>query len=561
MLIAGIILFSVNFYNMKNYTLSEHTFLVADFSHNFSETPSDSIIDDIMETQETSIYDLAQMIEMAATDPRIDGLVARLNITSLDLAQIQDIARAVVVFRNSGKKTLVYSSGFGPFGQGNREYYLASFFEKIYMQPHTYVGLTGINIEVPFGRKMLDKIGVKPEFYTREEYKTAMMSFTDADISAPYKQEMLKLGENLFNNMKMDIVYNRTLSADINTLVDNAPISAEKALEAGLIDEIMYMPEFEKKLKNEGAKSFMEIEDYAAYIRPNTGDLPVIALLNINGLIDSGKTSSDINGEFTVGSDSVLADLNQISEMKNLKALIVRINSPGGSYNAADEIYFALQQLKKEKNIPIVVSQSGYAASGGYFISLAGDKIITEPMTITGSIGVLGGKFVLADLWKKLDINWADVKIGKNADILSMNKEFSESEKTIFNASLDAVYADFKQKVLENRQLNANIDDIAKGRIWTGEQAVELGLADETGGFDEAIITAKELANLPLDAKYKQYIFPQQKTFSEKLRDLLLNRNIQIQKIIADSGVDIRDLKLFKRWQYDTVIIPFKMNM
>ena len=559
---AGLLIFlALGIYNSRNTSLSDHTYLVVDFSRKFAETSSTDLIDDILGEQKTSVYDLVRMIEVAAIDPRIGGLVARLNSTSLDLAQVQDIARAVNVFKSSGKKTLAYSSGFGPFGQGNREYYLATFFEKIYMQPHTYVGITGINVEIPFFRKLLDKIGVEAEFYAREEYKTAMMSFTEDKIPETYKKEMTGLAQNLFDLMKVDIVYNRSLNINFDEVVNNAPVSAEDAVKIGLIDGVMYAPEVEQQMKDEGVKNFIQAEDYMAYLVPNSGNLPVIAILNLDGIINDGESGNDIDGEFTIGSDSVLADLNVIAEIKDLKAVVVRINSPGGSYNAADEIYFALQKLKKDKNIPIVVSQSGYAASGGYFISLAGDKIIAEPTTITGSIGVLGGKFVLADLWKKLDVEWADIKVGENADILSFNKPFSEKEKAVFNRSLDEVYADFKAKVAENRHLTRNIDEVAKGKVWTGAQAFELGLIDMLGGFDEAIFEAKKLAGLAADAKYKQAIFPQQKSFAEKLRDLFYGRNVNIKEIVAESGVDIRDLKLFKRWQYDTVLLPFKLGM
>lgn len=541
--------------------IPKHSILTIDFSHNFSEHASDNLIDELLEHQGIQLTDLIKSIEMAATDKRIDGIVARLDVSDLELAQIQDVARAINYFRNSGKKAYVYSQGFGPFGQGNREYYLASFFDEIYMQPHTNIGLTGIGIELPFARSLLDKVGVYPEFYTRYEYKTAMASFTDKHISNAYMSEMTRLGNSLMNEIKTDIVNNRNLTENWENIVNQAPLSSEQGKEKKLIDDILYLPELEAKLKQNGAKNFVTVEDYATQIFPNEGDIPAVAILNLNGIIDIGKTSTDFEGQMVIGSQSVLADLAEIEDIENLKALVIRIDSPGGSYNAADEIYFALNYLKNKKKIPIIVSQSGYAASGGYFISLAGDVIVAEPMTITGSIGVLGGKFVMQDLWKKLGINWTDVKIGENADILSVNKHFSNKEKQIFNASLDEVYKDFTEKVAANRKLAKNMNEIARGRVWTGREALELGLVDKMGSLSTAIGEAKKRCGIKADDEFKIITYPREKSFSEKLRELVMQSNVNTVAVFAQSGVDIRYLKLFKRLQYDTVLLPFMLNI
>ena len=538
-----------------------HSMLVINFEDKFSETSEVSLIDEINGVNKLNFLKLLQSIGYAAIDENIDGIIARIEITDLDLAQIQELTQAISNFKKSGKKTYVFSKGFGPLGQGNREYYLASFFDKIYMQPHTTIGLTGIDIEIPFGRKVLDKIGVNPEFYSRYEYKNAMASFTDEKISAPYKENMQALAQNLMYVMEVGITANRHLETDFYEIVNQAPLTAEDGKKLDLVDDLMYLSEVEELLKKEGIKHFVSIFDYASLIHSNTGNLPQIAVLTLNGIINDGESSTDLDGEYVIGSDSVISDLEEIKNLPNLKALIVRINSPGGSYNAADEIYFALKQLKKEKHIPIVVSQSGYAASGGYFISLAGDKIITEPLTITGSIGVLGGKFVLKGLWDKLGINWEDIKVGNNADILSVNKPFSESEKQIFNASLDEVYKDFTAKVIENRKLKGDIEEIARGRVWTGYQAIKIGLVDSFGGYSEALKYALDKGGVNVNEKYKIAVYPQEKSFREKLYELLLTGNTSINKIISENGVDIRYLKLFKRLQYDTVMLPFNVNM
>lgn len=541
--------------------ISKHSMLVINFADSFSETANGNIIDEFLGKSNMSFPQLIKAIDLARTDERIDGIVARIDISGLELAQIQDVARAIMRFRQSGKKTVAFSQGFGPFGQGNREYYLASFFEKIYMQPHTTIGLTGIGIEVPFARDVLDKIGVTPEYYTRYEYKSAMMSFSDKQMSAPYRENMTALLSSLMAELKEDISTNRELSEDLDKIINRAPLSAEEGKRVNLIDDLLYLPELEKLLKKEGIKSFVALEDYLTQFVPNEGNLPTIAVLNLSGVIDVGESSSDIDGEFVIGSQSVTSDLCDIEDLDNLRALVVRIDSPGGSYNAADEIYFALKDLQKRKKIPIIISQGGYAASGGYFISLAGDVILAEPTTITGSIGVLGGKFVMEKLWKKLGVTWTDIKFGQNADILSLNKPFSERERAVFNQSLDEVYADFTAKVEQNRKLKENIDKIARGRVWSGRQALELGLVDEMGGLEEALLIAQQRSNIKPRTKIKLVTFPQEKSFSDKIKELIFSGNIRAKEIIAKSGVDIRYLKLFKRLQYDTVLLPFVLNM
>ena len=541
--------------------IQPHSVITVDFSHNFGEQSTDDVWNELIGRESMRFADLIKSIEVAATDERIDGIIARLDISDLELAQIQDVARAITYFRQSKKQAYVFSQGFGPLGQGNREYYLASFFDKIYMQPHTTIGLTGIGIELPFARSILDKFGVYPEFYIRYEYKTAMMSFTDEHISAAYTAEMTRMGNSLMNELKKDISDNRELTTDIDTIISEAPLSAERGKEYNLIDEIMYLPELEKQLKKDGVKEFVAVEDYAAQIYPNEGEMPVIAVLNLSGLINSGESTTDIDGQAVIGSQSVAKDLAEIEELNNLKALVVRIDSPGGSYNAADEIYFALKFLKNKKKIPIIVSQSGYAASGGYFVSLAGDMILAEPMTITGSIGVLGGKFVLQELWNKIGLNWSEIKIGKNAGILSMNRPFTADEKRIFNQSLDEVYKDFTAKVTENRHLTQDIDKVARGRVWTGSEALELGLVDKLGGLSMAIGEAKNKSGIAPNAQIRIITYPREKSFGEKVQDLVLQSKVDTADILSQSGVDIRYLKLFKRLQYDTVLLPFMLNI
>ncbi len=559
--LIGLLVFGI--INRYPKPVEKNSFLTIDFNKPFNESDNTGILTELTDEKPISFFKMLQAVEFAANDDDINGIIVKINNINLEPAQLQDVARTIVKFNSTGKKTVVFSQGFGNLGQGSSEYYLASFFKQIYMQPHTYIGLTGISIEIPFLKNLLNKIGVSPEFYSRYEYKNAMASLTDSKISKAYAEEMNNLGGSLMGELKLDISANRKLKDSFENIINKAPLTADEGLKLGLIDGIMYMSQLEDKLKKEdGAEHFINIRDYAAGLYSNSGDLPTIAMLNLTGEIIDDDNKNNIRQNNVINSQNVIEDINEIKKLPNLKAVVVRINSPGGSYNAADEIYFALKQLKETAKVPVVVSQSAYAASGGYFISLAGDYIFAEPMTITGSIGVLGGKIVFSELWKKLGINWNRLNFGDNAGILSPNRHFNDSEKKIFNKSLDDVYDDFTAKVAENRKLTQPMDKIARGRVWTGRQALVLGLIDEFGGSSEAIIKAMELRKIDKNQNIIITSYPKAKSFGEKLSDLIADTgSISAEQLIEQSGVDITNLKLFKCLQYDTVMLPIKINM
>lgn len=545
-------------------TIPWQTVLKINFDEAYREVRSDNLLTEISEVSPLSFYDLVKAINLAAIDDRVKVLVGRVGNSPLGLAQIQELRQAVATFRSKGKKAYIFSAGFGSFGGGTSEYYLASAFDEIWMQPNTDLGLTGIAMEVPFFRKLLDKVGIKPEFYARHEYKNAMASVLDERMSEPFRQEMLRLGGTILAQTVSDISAARGLSEeDVNRLINRAPLFAAEALEAKLIDRIGYEPELFDEIQKTVSGEVVEISDYASVIREGRKGLPKVAVLVADGVINEGKSiDNPLQGEATVGAATVTEQLNEIAGDKNVKALLLRVNSPGGSYAASNEIWYALNKLKKERQMPVVVSMGNYAASGGYFIALPGDKIIAEPSTITGSIGVLGGKMVLNGLWQKLDINWEALRFGSNAGILSMNTGFSESEKDIFNKSLDNVYEDFTLKVSQARKIDAaKMDELARGRIWTGSGALKNGLIDDIGGFNKALGIAKELAGIKPEDKFTIAYYPKQKTLQEKISEVLGTvPMVAAKKVKADLGLDIESLTVLKRMQYDAVLLPFVMK-
>lgn len=538
--------------------------VVIDFNQPYPETRNDDLFSELTEVQPVSFYDLIKSINLAAIDPRVKAIIGNVSISGLGLAQIQDLRDSIITFRSMGKKAYLYSTGMGSFGRGTKEYYLATAFDEIWMQPNTEVGITGVGIEVPFVKGLLDKIGISPEFYARHEYKNAVASLLSKEFSPQFKSEMEKLGGGIFETMVSDIAEAREISAEeFKTAVNEAPLFADVALSKKLIDKVAYKPELIEMVMDETSAEMIDIIDYSLHIKDGEQDNPTVALLVIDGMINEGKSASNpFQGEAIAGSETIVEQLDAIGRDKNVKALILRINSPGGSYTASNEIWYAINQMKSKKKIPVIVSMADYAASGGYFIALAGDHLIAEPSTITGSIGVLGGKMVLADLWKKLDVNWGEIKFGNNAGILSANHNFSEEEKQIFNRSLDNIYQDFTSKVATARNINPRkLDEIARGRIWLGEGALKVGLIDALGGTNEAITKAKELAGIAPKSRFNITYYPKRKTFQEKLSQMLSGGpKISVNKVVNDLGFEINDINMLKRLEYNTVLPPFKIS-
>ena len=545
-------------------TVPDRAVLTINFNQSFGEVRNDNLLTEISEESLLSFYDLIKAINVAAMDKRIHFLVGNISVSDLGLAQIQDLRQAIYNFRASGKKAYMTSSGFGALGQGTSEYYLASAFDEIWMQPNSEVGITGLSMEVPFVRALANKVGITPEFYSRYEFKTAADSLTQTQMSAPYRSELEKLGKSIMDTFLNDVSKERGfVGRQLQDLVNQAPLDAEISLQKGLIDRIGYRQELLQNLKQQHQVDEISVENYVLnFSQPKTSKK--IAFLVLDGTIAEGKSiDNPLQSEKIVGAETVLKQLDEIAQDKSVKALVLRVNSPGGSYAASQEIWYALKKFKEEKKVPLIVSMGDYAASGGYFISLAGDKIVAEPSSITGSIGVLGGKLVFKDLWAKIDIHWDGVKFGENADILSINKTFSESEKNIFNKSLDRIYEDFTLKVSEAREIPLEkMNLLARGRVWSGADAVQNGLVDEIGGINQALGLAKKMADIKEDEKCAILYYPKAKTLQEKIMEIIQSSpSVAANKVKSDFGLDIKGLIVLKRLKYDLALPPFVLNM
>lgn len=538
--------------------------LTVDFDNSYGEVRDDSLLADVSGGGSPAFVDMLAALETAAFDDRIKAVAGRIHISDFGLAQMQELYQMVMTLRHQGKKTYIFAPGFGSFGGGTAEYFLATAFDEITMLPNTEVGLTGVSAEVPFAKGLLDKIGVTPEFYARYEYKGGMASFTDEKASQPFKENMVKMLGSL--NFTMFSTINKTRfgnekSDDVLKLIDKAPFSAEYALKKKLIDRIEYESDWLERIKNEHEAETIDLADYVSGVYPLKGKKS-IAVMVLEGTI-SDNVSATALSESEITPAQVLQQVDELSKEENLSGVLVRINSPGGSYSASNEIWHALVKLKETKKIPLYVSMGDYAASGGYFVALAGDKIFAADVTVTGSIGVFGGKFVLENLWKKLNVNWELFDVADNSGILSPNFKFSPSQKKAFEASLDSVYKDFTDKVAKARKIDAKaMDKIARGRIWTGADALQNGLVDELGGLENALLALKNAAGIEKDEPVTLLMYPKPKTFQEKLSEALNMPQMRKAQVTGEKlGIDSEVINMLKRLQYNAILPPIIFKM
>jgi protease IV len=458
----------------------------------------------------------------AAGDRRVRGLVASIG-GRIGLAQAQELRDAVAAFRTSGKPAVAWAESFGEFGHGTVPYLLASGFDEVWLQPSGDVGLTGITVEVTFARRALDQLGVQPQLSRRHEYKNAVDRLVERGFTDAYRQAADRLAESAYEQVVAAVADARRLPPQrVRELIDRAPLLATEARDAGLVDRLGYRDEVYTELR---ARLGGDLElRYLARYRP-PGDRPrrvdnavgrlarrvagrpepVVALVSGAGVIRQGRSGRSPLSAPAMGSATVGAALRAAGRDDRVRAVVLRVNSPGGSYVACDSIWREVGRLRAA-GTPVVVSMGEVAASGGYYVSMAASVIVAEPGTITGSIGVFAGKVVMTGLLDRLGLDTDAVARGRHARILSTRRGFDEGEWRALEAWLDHIYADFVAKVAAGRRLPVEqVDAVARGRVWTGADALERGLVDELGGLERAAAAARQRAGLPADAPLRRW--------------------------------------------------------
>ena len=498
--------------------------LELDLTDGIADGPPQDPLAALLTIRRTRLPDLLDGLKRAASDDRVRALVVKVGGSRIGLAKVQELRDAVLDFRQSGKLAVAWSESFGDFVRGNVPYYLATGFERIYLQPSGTLGLTGVAVEQVFLRGALERLGVDFQSAARYEYKSAADQLTETGFTGPAREAAARLAESVTEQLAAATAAGRGKTVEqARKLLARGPFLASQAVSEGLVDGLLYRDQvYEQVRKEAGADATLlylqryrrthSLSDLPRRLRSGVQELTpgqpgrFVAIIYAHGAIRSGRSGRGGPGGGGMGSDTVAAALRAAAADEGARAVVLRVNSPGGSYTASDVIWREVVRVRAAGK-PVVVSMGDVAASGGYFISAPADVIVTQPATITGSIGVILGKPVLQELFSRVGVSTDLVADhADNATMLSASRPFTDADWSRINEWLDAVYADFTEKVASGRRMDVGrVHELARGRVWTGADAVANGLADQTGGMREAIAIARLRAGLPDDAPARPY--------------------------------------------------------
>jgi protease-4 len=494
-------------------TVPAHAYLEINLSGELQEiAPPDFFSNIILGIRPLSMNELWMNIRKAKADDRIDAILLRINLLACDWAKVTELRDLILDVRKAGKKTYAYIDEAPDF---DKEYYLATACDRIILHPMGWLGINGIGGYVPFFKNALDKLGVRAEFEHVEEYKTAYNQFTEKGFTPAHREMMESIYGDLFSHyVKAVATARKKNEEEVRSLIDKAFFQGEEALKAGLVDDLLYEDQLQNLLQSGGRKLGRITSDAYARVSPVSAGIGIgrrVALIYGVGPILSGESLPQ-----SMGGTTVARWIRQARQDKSIAAIVFRVDSPGGSSVASDVIWREVFLAKKEK--PFVVSMSDVAGSGGYWISMAAHKIVAQPQTLTGSIGVLAGKFDLSALYEKLGLTSEKIAYGKEADIFSTFRPFSPEEKKIMKDEILWTYDQFLTKVAEGRNMTkAEVNAVGRGRVWTGAQARDLKLVDELGGLTKAVELAKGLAGIAREEEVRLVVWPKKRNFWESL--------------------------------------------
>jgi protease IV len=457
-----------------------------------------------------SLADIIEALNRAARDYRVRVVIVRIKSVG-SLATADELRSALLRFREKGKKVIAFFET-----AGTAEYYLACAADEIVMPATGALMLNGVRAEVTFYREAFDKIGVQPDFEAIGEFKNFGNSFTENGFTKHHRQATESLVDEIFNTLVETTAQSRNFTpAETKRKINRGPFNGEQAHKAALVDVLAYDDELPVRLKENGVAKPKTIKllDYLARINRERSledawrEYPAIAVVTLNGTIKQGRSLYQQNSEGAIGCDTTAKIFREIKKDDELKGVIVRVNSRGGSAIASDIIWRQIARVAKKK--PVVISFSDFAASGGYYLAMAGSEIVCNPHTLTGSIGVLTGKFALGELYDKLGFSVETVERGTNSGIYSALRPFTDKERKKIRQDLKSFYDTFLDRVAEGRKTTKKeIDKVARGRVWTGRQALENKLVDRMGGFHETFELLCEKLGLPPDQELAIAVYP-----------------------------------------------------
>jgi protease IV len=475
-----------------------------------------------------ALRDAVAALHRAAEDPRVAGLIARVQLAASPVGAVQELREAIAAF-SAVKPSLAWAETY----PGTLSYYLASAFGEVWMQSSGSVGLVGFASSATFLRDALDKAGIEAQFTARGEYKSAANLFTEGGFTEAHREAVTRMLESLQDQVWQAVAESRNIDAGaLDALADRAPLLRDEAVESGLVDRIGFRDEALARIaelvgvdnvsneEDEDAVPRLYLSRYAGAARsrlappvpsiPGRRSKPTIAVVTCEGAIVNGRGGRQFLpfGSSNAGADTIAAALREVAADDAVSAIVLRVDSPGGSLTASETIWREVKRAR-QRGKPVVASMGTVAASGGYYVSMDADAIVANPGTITGSIGVMSGKLVVRDLKDRLGVGSETVRTNANADVWSADELFTPEQQADREAEADRYYADFVERVAAGRKVSAEaVDAVARGRIWTGADALERGLVDELGGFRTAVRRAKVLAGLDEDADVRLVSYP-----------------------------------------------------
>lgn len=471
-----------------------------------------------------STLQIVDTLAQAGKDTRVKVLLIRLPEAGITPAAADEIRQAIRRFRASGKTVIAHSQGFQPVGTTVSSYMVGASASELWMQNTAAFQLAGFSADSVFLGRAFDRYGVNAEFEQRYEYKNAVNEYTESDFTPAHREAMGAWMTSIYTSALANAAQDRRLTpAALRATIEAGPWSSAQALQRKLIDKIGQVEEAEAEAKRRAGRNseIMTFADYASAQGPRMGSgRDAIAIVGGEGAImtGTGGTADPFGGGSSIMSDDLAEALYDAIEDDSVKAIVFRVSSPGGSPEASEQILAAVRAARAAGK-PVVVSMGDYAASGGYWISSEANWIVAQPSTLTGSIGVYGGKFVLADALGRFGVDMRNLSVGGDyADSFSPAQEFTPAQRAAYAAQIDRTYEEFIARVATGRRLPpARVREIARGRVWTGAQAKQIGLVDQLGGLEEAIAKARELARIPAGDSVRFARFPESRSPFEAL--------------------------------------------
>ncbi len=499
-----------------------------------------------------TIRNVINTLERAKDDARVHGLIVNMRDSGMSAAHIEELRTAIINFNEAGKFTKIYASSYDDVMGGLSQYYFASAFDEIWMQPVGMLSISGASMEMPFAKSALEKLGVTPQFLKREQYKGAMENFTASEMSDASREMWSSILNDISQNMIEQVAQDRNIPINIlQGYVDQGLLTGKESVNAKLIDRLDYadnmVSEIRENIKGDKESKDLPLVSLAQYsqskttqaAKPNAqGNKDVALIYAVGTIVDTAGAQGN------AGANKIAGAITKAQENENIKAIVLRVDSPGGSPTASETIRRALVKAK-EKGKKVVVSMGPVAASGGYWVATDADKIVAMSTTITGSIGVVMGKFEASDLWDKVGVNWEGPQVGENADVFSPHKPFDAAGRERLNVLIDDVYQSFLTRVAKGRNMSIEqARSVARGRAWTGSQAFENGLVDSLGGLNEALNETAKLLDLPSRENLNVVVMPKQLSPIEQFIEIF-SPQVSLGNIFGLSEAKLKQVKAF----------------